>query len=447
MSERTLWLLQVVFQTLAGIFAVGVAATSAWSVTLDERYEGVRLWFKKVWTFIDSSRWLQLSDRLLRGLLDTLQLLSIKFSPGSETRGLYIVLTRPHIVAAIMAVMVRGTAPIEASYWLRFGPPLLVLAYGIGERLYTIRVRARHRAVALAVAGGRHTATTAGTDAPASRWQRAGSLLFPVDGDTVLLMYAVVASSFGILRCLSLPLERATPEALFMMPGLWLVTWVWILGGLLLLHRRKGPLDPSIVARSFGQASTAALTVPLSIGFMFIGFSIGHYLAPEAVIPQTAQMLGANIFFDALTVALSYAVLRRMITHRLRVPLVCGIIVTIAGVLACCSLYLGLVGTPDALSVREVLRVLVGRHPTLPRWEPGPEFWVMHTTFLPLLVVLAAIFAAWVAKLLMLPARWFFGKGQASKNPLALTSVYLGVLAAVFTAISGLLRIFAARPG
>jgi hypothetical protein len=56
----------------------------------------------------------------------------------------------------------------------------------------------------------------------------------------------------------------------------------------------------------------------------------------------------------------------------------------------------------------------------------------MHTTFLPTLLYLFFILFCWTGKALLIPARWFFGKGQEHKNPLKLTAMLCGIFAALF---------------
>jgi len=83
-----------------------------------------------------------------------------------------------------------------------------------------------------------------------------------------------------------------------------------------------------------------------------------------------------------------------------RIAMATGFNLGLAALLACCSIWFALHGTPSALSVAGVLRLLVGRSPSGQEWYLGPLFWVMHTTFLPLAILFTMV-------LFMIAARIF----------------------------------------
>lgn len=110
-----------------------------------------------------------------------------------------------------------------------------------------------------------------------------------------------------------------------------------------------------------------------------------------------------------------------------------------AGALACGSVYFGVIGTANSLSVRQTLNVLVGLSAGGTGWEIGPYFWAMHTTFIPTLFYLSVILLCWIGKLLVLPVAGVLSKGSAVDKPHHLTAGLLLLVVAVFAALGGLL--------
>jgi hypothetical protein len=104
--------------------------------------------------------------------------------------------------------------------------------------------------------------------------------------------------------------------------------------------------------------------------------------------------------------------------------------------LACGSLYFGLVITDKALNLSQILHILIGRSIDNTHYELSPYFWTMHTTFIPTLLYLSLILFCWIGKAMLIPVRWFFGKGQEHKNPLKLAAALCGLFVAIFTVLA-----------
>ena len=174
----------------------------------------------------------------------------------------------------------------------------------------------------------------------------------------------------------------------------------------------------------------------MSIGFTvtFVALLIGHAADPAAYVPQTFQVLASNVLFDGLTMVLTFTILSWAVGRGwlFSIPLAVFLDLVAAALLACCSLYFALVGTEHALSVRELLWVLVAHSPDGSRVKLSPYFWTMHTTFLPTFAYLALILVTWFAKLLLTPVKWFFGKGHEHKSPLKLTAALCTTISVIF---------------
>jgi hypothetical protein len=181
---------------------------------------------------------------------------------------------------------------------------------------------------------------------------------------------------------------------------------------------------------AFGVAVSVALSASLTIEALLLG----HLLDPTAWVPRTHQMLASNFVFDSMTIIITEVVLSRAVSERKRfsVPFAILLSASLAVAFAFSSLWCGLAFTKTALSVRELARVMVGLSVDGTRWEFGPYFFAMHSTFLPTAFCLVVVLLCWVAKSSLLPPiTWFFGKTRHPDiNGLALTARFLGLLAA-----------------
>jgi hypothetical protein len=181
------------------------------------------------------------------------------------------------------------------------------------------------------------------------------------------------------------------------------------------------------------------------LGGCFIGINLtanalllGRSMSPTAPLPQTTQMFASNLIFDGISVGATIAILYWGVARNrlFRIPVAILLDLVVSVVTACCSLYVGLVFTDNALSVAQTLHVLIGRSPDGLRIDLSPYFWVMHTAFIPTLLYCVTILMCWLAKAFLLPVRWFFGKGQELKNPLKLTAGIFALLAAVLAILA-----------
>lgn len=71
----------------------------------------------------------------------------------------------------------------------------------------------------------------------------------------------------------------------------------------------------------------------------------------------------------------------------------------------------------------------------------GPYFWVMHTTFIPFMVVLSIIvFGLW-ARLLSEPARWLSARARLLESPHELVALFLAAVGATFVMLQYIISI------
>ncbi|MEE8577898.1 MAG: hypothetical protein V3T31_11635, partial [candidate division Zixibacteria bacterium] len=190
-------------------------------------------------------------------------------------------------------------------------------------------------------------------------------------------------------------------------------------------------LSDSFVSQN---APILGMSAALSFGVTMLSIIIGHLASPETPAPQTLQMLLVNVGCDGLTMLITFGLLGLAVRDQKPwpVPVVVILDLAIAAILACASLYLGLLGSELALTIPQTLRVLFGLAPAGAGYELGPYFWVMHTTFLPTAVYLALIALCWIGKLIVLPLSMILGKARVIEKPHILSAVACTLMAVVF---------------
>lgn len=180
------------------------------------------------------------------------------------------------------------------------------------------------------------------------------------------------------------------------------------------------------------------LTVVLSFTVTMSALIIGYYMSPNSHIPQTMQMMFSNVICDGLTMLCTIIILSNVVSPKVSLPIPIAVLLDIfmAVLLACASLYLGLLGSEHGITIRQTINVLKALSPDGANREMGPYFWAMYTSFLPTLVYLSFISLCWVARLLVLPIANLFFKGSAVEKPHHLTAGLFLLIAAVFAALA-----------
>ena len=187
----------------------------------------------------------------------------------------------------------------------------------------------------------------------------------------------------------------------------------------------------------FGKMGMVQLTITASLFMTLFSLTIGHYAAPGEWVPQTIRMYLANILCDGLTVFATFKILKLAVRAKKRIPIPVAVIidVIVAAVLAVASLWLGLVGTDNSLSLTQIINILIGRSADGASLGFGPLFFVMHTTFLPTIFYLSVILLCWLAKLVVLPIAKVLSKGQDIDQPHQLTAGVFLLISSVFGSI------------
>ncbi len=178
-------------------------------------------------------------------------------------------------------------------------------------------------------------------------------------------------------------------------------------------------------------------TITFSLIITFLSLSLGHHIDESAKLPQTFQMLAANLVFDGLTVLTTFWIFGGAIRIKsfLAIPIALCIDVIISAIFACCSLWVGLFdieSKTEAISFHETLNILVGLNQDGTIYTLGPYFWIMHTTFIPTFLFIFIVLICWLAKLIVLPIMGVLEKGYQIESPHHHTAMALALLAAIF---------------
>jgi hypothetical protein len=200
-------------------------------------------------------------------------------------------------------------------------------------------------------------------------------------------------------------------------------------------------VDVSGQATETGKWGFVGMAIAVSFPITLLSLLLGSLALPTSWIPKTTQMLASNVVCDGLTMYATLMILSLAIRDdaRLSIALAVALDIAVGALLACASLYFGLVFTDHALSIGQVCRVLVGLSPVGNHFEVGPYFWAMHTSFIPSLCYLSLIVFCWLGKLFVLPVAAILSKGRAVDKPHHLTAGALLLLFALFAALAAAL--------
>ena len=381
---------------LAGVFALLAAVLAFWESAQNEKHERTQAWFKGKWVGIRNSRWLLLPETTIEAVLEV----------KSYLRKLVTYSTHADWVAMLVFTSCLIVLPLGCFLTWGFYASLGGLVFALPVTLLGLTFTTKFRNYKWAM------------------MIRAWGKLAPKYGKAI---YSLAVLGMGAvlitLQVLNMRIGYATIAMVGLLPvySFYLAIPLDSLAGMYTGHYSKKYVSFSLV-------------IAVSFSVTFVAMLVGHFADGSAWVPQTLQMLVSNVVFDGITMVATLAILSWAVAKRtiLRIPCAIVLDVIIAGLLACCSLYFGLVFTDRALSVGGVFNVLVGRSAGGGGFNLGPYFWTMHTTFLPTMFYLSLIIAAWMGKLVLAPAKWFFGIGHEHKSPLKLTAALLTLLSVMF---------------
>jgi hypothetical protein len=149
--------------------------------------------------------------------------------------------------------------------------------------------------------------------------------------------------------------------------------------------------------RNFSIAAGIGISISVTIFAVYIGNYF--YVTPYSII--SPQLVLSNILFDSISVFIFVYLLRRYDSNWIIVP-----IILLSALFSILSVWFGLVGSKYALTIPEIGRILVARSPDGANFSVGGLFWLLHTTFMPILAFSLMLCILGIAKaILLLTAR------------------------------------------
>lgn len=204
-------------------------------------------------------------------------------------------------------------------------------------------------------------------------------------------------------------------------------------------ERINGPLlelKSNINIMQSGFLASTLLTV--------FGLYVGRYFDASSQLDLTPQILIANTFFDALTIAVTIALLRWVSfggflqSWTLRLLIAAPLDLALGALFAVASIYLSLVGTEHAITLGQSYDLLLPDIVDNSVYGLGPEFWIMHTTFLPtsfyLIVLLTGVLAYFV--FIWLPDGVVSQDPNQNQKPLAALASICGIYGLIVQALA-----------
>ena len=192
----------------------------------------------------------------------------------------------------------------------------------------------------------------------------------------------------------------------------------------------RGFLNVPAAAAAAINRFLAAL--PAAFVLTFLALQAGAVADHGSELPKTWSMLIASMVFASAAVPSTLAIIEAVNRQG---RLVAGVVACVGVAAALSSAVLVFGDFPGPMTAARVLNGLLGISADGGEIFLGPEFWVMHLPFLPVLVFVAGLAVAWLAKAVVVVSRRLAGAGMETRRPLVLTGVlclaWAGILGSV----------------
>lgn len=420
MTAKEVWVVKILLEIGSALFGLLVVVCLWIDALRDENYEPDKRRFHTVWRKIHESRWLRMPESAVLWLLKaerTFTETAERLAEDDESKVKLWVMAP--IVLIFPFVFLRYFFHLSWAHTILLALAIMSLSVPLFVLLLVPSVLFLPDAVGRTLCAVCFLGFLFGTPICAALGMLLVTVNVPLYLGTVL-MFVLAVPLFLVIDYIGF--------------------WIFDLPGskpyIKVPFHRQGKLMLPYSVRSHSRTLASAMC--LSFVITYLSFCVGHMAKPEAPVPQTFQMLLSNVIFDGATVFATVMILTWAVSKSsfLRLPIAIVVDMVIGAILACCSLHFGLVFSKNALTVPEVMNVLIARSRSGSHFELSPYFWAMHTTFLPTLFYLLVILLCWVAKAILYPAVWFFGVARTLRNPWKLTiavltlfSIVLGTLA------------------
>jgi hypothetical protein len=416
MNRNSLALLEVIVSGMAAMlgFVTAVFTALACMQTKSDLL-AVQNWFHQKWMTVSRSRWLDLPERVIRWFLEVTAAFKTKSPQSLGCWALLSILAVLIWTGNIAAARRNVAVPVK-------GPILYVLRLPITDLLSFVVLVGT--SVILCVTIYRRSSMST------NRILGCGVVSIGLGTAQAAL------SMMPLLLSLSLPLAKATILIILMLP---FCAGFWAIGPVYFEEKIGDYFDEQIAAEVYRDRILIGFTLAFSFSYTLLCLVLSRLVNPSADIPQSLQTLVSNAVFDVLTMTVTFRILKKSVSplNSLSIPVAILMCLLLAGVLAIASLWCGLCFTSRALSLSQIGNVFVARSLDGTRWEIGPYFLIMHSTFIPILIYLATIIFCWAGKVICSLVTRFLRKGREPDiNPFGLTAGAFGVMAAVFTLLA-----------
>lgn len=252
-------------------------------------------------------------------------------------------------------------------------------------------------------------------------------------GTSVVLPFAL----FRMLGHASLP--TAFVLLLLAAPLLWLCLTAWATAVFIIRgfwrHTHGNANEPQFMGSPYVEiwALTATVSFVVTTGALLLGTAFDR----SGNVPRSSVLLFVNAVCDTVSLALVLWVVRWTARTSTLPRLFLGLLACIlfGATLAIASIWIGLAWSDQPLTFKESVWLLVAQHPSSATLYLGPAFWVMHTVFIPVVLLWAVVLMLAIAKVLLHTAHWFFGKAAVNEKPHHMTAGFLLLLAAMCAAL------------
>jgi hypothetical protein len=263
-----------------------------------------------------------------------------------------------------------------------------------------------------------------------------------------LVFKASLTGSVGqilVLQLLMFPITISVvslPLMFFAVLGIPLLSWIGRRTFHLPEKETDGTVEPELTRILWAQSFTTG--VSLSFILSAAAVLLGTLFLPQARPNLSPQLMLANALFDGLTLMVTMAIFRwvvrgpKWVMSKLLIALPLDL--AIACLFAVASLYVALLGTDAEVAPPALGYVLIGHDPMVPHhWQFGPYFWVMHSSFVPTLVVWFVIVSAAMIAFLLIFFGSFFQDPARAPKPLVAIGTIVGAWGALLGSAAALM--------
>lgn len=394
MTPQNWWALKIIFGGLAAILAVFAAILGLMEVGENDKHLNAKNWYKRKWNTIHNSTWLQMPEQAIRWVIH------------AKNRITHWITTLAQSMFVARCIFTTAPFTLCAICWINWNWKLATLAFILSLPCTFLVFTKRGEVRAFLK-----------------------SKIHKFDGIIPVIVYiGLTTISFSTLLVLIMPNEYNLNTLLWFVLAA-SITFLAVLGSFNLINH----IADLSIDHNYIRIANALLVSFFDLMALFCAFAVGRISNPGDWIPEKLQVYFSNFLFDTATILAAFYLLTWAVKQRALITIPMSIFINLLlGILfAACSLYFGLIFSENAISLNETLNVLIGRSLDGASWHLGTYFWVMHTTFIPILLYSLLVLVCWVGKAVLIPVEFFFGKAQTHDNPFKLTAAVLGVFVAV----------------